>query len=231
MVMNDDERKLTAYHEAGHAVVGRLVPDHDPVYKVSIIPRGRALGVTMFLPEEDRYSNSRQRINSMIAALFGGRVAEEEIFGEEAVTTGASNDIERATALARSMVTKWGLSNKMGPLAYAEEENEVFLGKSSGQQQKSVSDETARTIDTEIRKIIDTQYSRATKLIKDNIDKMHLMADALMKYETIDSGQIDEIMEGKTPSAPESWSDDDPSDTSGGVSATSKENPATTPVS
>ena len=148
MVMNDDERKLTAYHEAGHAIVGRLVPDHDPVYKVSIIPRGRALGVTMFLPEEDRYSNSRQRINSMIAALFGGRVAEEEIFGDEAVTTGASNDIERATALARSMVTKWGLSNKMGPLAYAEEENEVFLGKSSGQQQKSVSDETARTIDT-----------------------------------------------------------------------------------
>ena len=232
MVMNDDERKLTAYHEAGHAVVGRLVPDHDPVYKVSIIPRGRALGVTMFLPEEDRYSNSRQRINSMIAALFGGRVAEEEIFGEEAVTTGASNDIERATALARSMVTKWGLSNKMGPLAYAEEENEVFLGKSSGQQQKSVSDETARTIDTEIRKIIDTQYSRATKLIKDNIDKMHLMADALMKYETIDSGQIDEIMEGKTPSAPESWSDDDDSsNTSGGVTSNTKESPATTPVS
>ena len=232
MVMNDDERKLTAYHEAGHAIVGRLVPDHDPVYKVSIIPRGRALGVTMFLPEEDRYSNSRQRINSMIAALFGGRVAEEEIFGDEAVTTGESNDIERATALARSMVTKWGLSNKMGPLAYAEEENEVFLGKTSGQQQKSVSDETARTIDTEIRKIIDTQYSRATKLIKDNMDKMHLMADALMKYETIDSGQIDEIMDGKTPSAPESWSDDDDSsNTSGGVTSGSKESPATTPAS
>ena len=232
MVMNDDERKLTAYHEAGHAIVGRLVPDHDPVYKVSIIPRGRALGVTMFLPEEDRYSNSRQRINSMIAALFGGRVAEEEIFGDEAVTTGASNDIERATALARSMVTKWGLSNKMGPLAYAEEENEVFLGKTSGQQQKSVSDETARTIDTEIRKIIDTQYSRATKLIKDNMDKMHLMADALMKYETIDSGQIDEIMDGKTPSAPESWSDDDDSsNTSGKVTSRAKENPATTPAS
>ena len=232
MVMNDDERKLTAYHEAGHAIVGRLVPDHDPVYKVSIIPRGRALGVTMFLPEEDRYSNSRQRINSMIAALFGGRVAEEEIFGDEAVTTGASNDIERATALARSMVTKWGLSNKMGPLAYAEEENEVFLGKSSGQQQKSVSDETARTIDTEIRKIIDTQYSRATKLIKDNMDKMHLMADALMKYETIDSGQIDEIMDGKIPSAPESWSDDDDSsNTSGGVTSRSKESPATNPAS
>ena len=178
MVLPSSERKLTAYHEAGHAIVGRLVPDHDPVYKVSIIPRGRALGVTMFLPEEDRYSNSRQRINSMIAALFGGRVAEEEIFGDDAVTTGASKDIERATALARSMVTKWGLSTKMGPLAYAEEENEVFLGKSSAQQQKSVSDETARTIDTEIRQIIDTQYSRATKLIKDKMDKMHLMADA-----------------------------------------------------
>ena len=232
MVMNDDERKLTAYHEAGHAIVGRLVPDHDPVYKVSIIPRGRALGVTMFLPEEDRYSNSKQRINSMIAALFGGRVAEEEIFGEEAVTTGASNDIERATALARSMVTKWGLSDKMGPLAYAEEENEVFLGKTSGQQQKSVSNETARTIDTEIRKIIDTQYSRATKLIKDNLDKMHLMADALMKYETIDTAQIDEIMEGKIPSAPESWSDDDDgSNTSGGVTSNTKESPATNPAS
>ena len=154
MVMNDDERKLTAYHEAGHAIVGRLVPDHDPVYKVSIIPRGRALGVTMFLPEEDRYSNSRQRINSMIAALFGGRVAEEEIFGDDAVTTGASNDIERATALARSMVTKWGLSTKMGPLAYAEEENEVFLGKSSAQQQKSVSDETARKLIQKLGKLL-----------------------------------------------------------------------------
>ena len=204
MVMNDDERKLTAYHEAGHAIVGRLVPDHDPVYKVSIIPRGRALGVTMFLPEEDRYSNSRQRINSMIAALFGGRVAEEEIFGKDAVTTGASNDIERATALARNMVTKWGLSNKMGPLAYAEEEGEVFLGKSVSKQ-KTVSDETAHTIDSEIRKIIDEQYTRAKKLITDNMDKMHVMADALMKWETIDSGQIDEIMEGKEPSPPESW--------------------------
>ena len=212
MVMNDDERKLTAYHEAGHAIVGRLVPDHDPVYKVSIIPRGRALGVTMFLPEEDRYSNSKQRINSMIAALFGGRVAEEEIFGEDAVTTGASNDIERATGLARSMVTKWGLSTKMGPLTYAEEENEVFLGKSVSQQ-KTVSDETAHTIDSEIRNIIDIQYKRATKLIKDNLDKMHIMADALMKYETIDAKQIDEIMEGKIPSAPESWTDDDNSDT------------------
>tara|TARA_B110000444_G_scaffold173052_1_gene161907 strand:- start:11 stop:706 length:696 start_codon:yes stop_codon:yes gene_type:complete len=227
MVMNDDERKLTAYHEAGHAVVGRLVPDHDPVYKVSIIPRGRALGVTMFLPEEDRYSNSKERINSMIAALFGGRVAEEEIFGEDAVTTGASNDIERATGLARSMVTKWGLSAKLGPLAYAEEENEVFLGKSVSQQ-KTVSDKTADTIDSEIRSIIDVQYSRATKLIRDNLDKMHIMADALMKYETIDAKQIDEIMEGKIPSAPESWTDDDNSDMKGGGATTTKESSATT---
>ena len=230
MVMNDDERKLTAYHEAGHAIVGRLVPDHDPVYKVSIIPRGRALGVTMFLPEEDRYSNSRQRINSMIAALFGGRVAEEEIFGKDAVTTGASNDIERATALARNMVTKWGLSNKMGPLAYAEEEGEVFLGKSVSKQ-KTVSDETAHTIDSEIRKIIDEQYTRAKKLIANNMDKMHVMADALMKWETIDSGQIDEIMDGKEPSPPDSWSDDDTPNSDGGVKQSSKSNPVSTPAS
>ena len=230
MVMNDDERKLTAYHEAGHAVVGRLVPDHDPVYKVSIIPRGRALGVTMFLPEEDRYSNSKQRINSMIAALFGGRVAEELIFGADSVTTGASNDIERATGLARNMVTKWGLSNKMGPLTYAEEENEVFLGKSVSQT-KHVSDETAHTIDSEIRKIIDEQYNIATKLIKDNLKKLHVMSDALMKYETIDSKQIDQIMNGKIPSPPESWSDDDSSDSSGGESKSPKANPAENPAS
>jgi cell division protease FtsH len=231
MVMNDDEKKLTAYHEAGHAVVGRLVPDHDPVYKVSIIPRGRALGVTMFLPEEDRYSNSRQRINSMIAALFGGRVAEELIFGDDAVTTGASNDIERATDLARNMVTKWGLSEKMGPLAYSEQEQEVFLGKSASQTSKNMSNETASSIDSEIRKIIDSQYERATKLIKDNLDKMHLMADALMKYETIDVEQIDQIMEGKVPDAPESWSDDD-NDSSGRTNNVApKDNPSTSPAS
>ena len=230
MVMNDDERKLTAYHEAGHAVVGRLVPDHDPVYKVSIIPRGRALGVTMFLPEEDRYSNSKQRINSMIAALFGGRVAEELIFGADSVTTGASNDIERATSLARNMVTKWGLSNKMGPLTYAEEENEVFLGKSVSQT-KHVSDETANTIDSEIRKIIDEQYNIAAKLIRNNLKKLHAMSDALMKYETIDSKQIDQIMDGKIPSPPESWSDDDSSDSSGGESKSPKASPAENPAS
>ena len=231
MVMNDDEKKLTAYHESGHAVVGRLVPNHDPVYKVSIIPRGRALGVTMFLPEEDRYSNSRQRITSMIAALFGGRVAEEEIFGTDAVTTGASNDIERATDLARNMVTKWGLSEKMGPLAYHEEENEVFLGKSVTQQ-KSVSDETAHAIDSEIKRIIDVEYKRATKLVKDNIKKLHTMAEALMKYETIDAKQIDEIMAGKKPGAPENWSDDDTSGKSGTTPSTkTKGDTAPNPVS
>ena len=232
MVMNEDEKKLTAYHESGHAIVGRLVPNHDPVYKVSIIPRGRALGVTMFLPEEDRYSNSKQRIQSMIAALFGGRVAEEEIYGADAVTTGASNDIERATDLARNMVTKWGLSDKMGPLAYNEEQNEVFLGKSVSQQ-KSVSDETAYAIDSEIKKIIDIEYKRAAKLVKDNLKKLHTMAEALMKYETIDAKQIDEIMAGKKPGAPESWSDDD--DTSGesgeGMSPKTKGDTAPSPAS
>jgi len=231
MVMNDDEKKLTAYHEAGHAIVGRLVPDHDPVYKVSIIPRGRALGVTMFLPEEDRYSNSRQRINSMIAALFGGRVAEEVIFGDDAVTTGASNDIERATDLARNMVTKWGLSDKMGPLAYGEEQQEVFLGKSASQNNKNISNETASSIDSEIRKIIDKQYSRATKLINDNLDKMHLMADALMKYETIDVEQIDQIMDGKVPDAPDSWSDDDNSSSGQSSDVASKSSPSASPAS
>jgi cell division protease FtsH len=231
MVMNDDEKKLTAYHEAGHAVVGRLVPDHDPVYKVSIIPRGRALGVTMFLPEEDRYSNSRQRINSMIAALFGGRVAEELIFGDDAVTTGASNDIERATDLARNMVTKWGLSEKMGPLAYSEEQQEVFLGKSASQTNKNMSNETASSIDSEIRKIIDNQYEIATKLINDNLDKMHLMADALMKYETIDVEQIDQIMDGKVPDAPDSWSDDDNDSSGKPTNVPQKDNPSTSPAS
>tara|TARA_Y100000389_G_scaffold43714_1_gene38399 strand:- start:978 stop:2888 length:1911 start_codon:yes stop_codon:yes gene_type:complete len=231
MVMNDDEKKLTAYHEAGHAIVGRLVPDHDPVYKVSIIPRGRALGVTMFLPEEDRYSNSRQRINSMIAALFGGRVAEELIFGDDAVTTGASNDIERATDLARSMVTKWGLSDKMGPLAYSEEQQEVFLGKSASQTSKNMSNETASSIDSEIRKIIDVQYQRATKLVNDNLDKMHLMADALIKYETIDVEQIDQIMNGKVPDAPDSWTDDDNDPSGKPTNVATKDNPSASPAS
>lgn len=209
MVMSDDEKKLTAYHEAGHAIVGRLMPEHDPVYKVTIIPRGRALGVTMFLPEEDRYSHSKQRLECQISTLFGGRLAEEIIFGPEAVTTGASNDIERATDIARGMVTKWGLSEKMGPLAYSEEDGEVFLGHSVTQR-KTVSDETAHTIDGEVRKIIDTNYDRAKTILTGNLDKLHVMAEALIKYETIDSEQIEDIMEGKVPRAPKDWEDDEP---------------------
>jgi cell division protease FtsH len=208
MIMKEEEKKLTAYHEAGHAIVGRLVPEHDPVYKVSIIPRGRALGVTMFLPEEDRYSYSKQHLESQLSSLFGGRIAEQLIFGDEAVTTGASNDIERATSIARSMVTQWGLSDRMGPLSYSEEEGEVFLGKSYGKQ-KTVSDETAHSIDSEIRTIIDRNYQRAVKILEQNKDKLHAMADALMKYETIDADQIDSIMEGKEPGPPRDWSDDD----------------------
>ncbi len=209
MVMSEDEKKLTAYHEAGHAIVGRLMPEHDPVYKVTIIPRGRALGVTMFLPEEDRYSHSKQRLECQISTLFGGRLAEEIIFGPDAVTTGASNDIERATDIARGMVTKWGLSEKMGPLAYSEEDGEVFLGHSVTQR-KTVSDETAHTIDGEVRKIIDFNYERAKTILIENLDKLHVMAKALIKYETIDSDQIDDIMEGKTPRAPKDWEDDEP---------------------
>ncbi len=208
MIMKDEEKKLTAYHEAGHAIVGRLVPEHDPVYKVSIIPRGRALGVTMFLPEDDRYSYSKRHLESQLSSLFGGRIAEQLIFGTEAVTTGASNDIERATSIARSMVTQWGLSDRMGPLTYSEEEGEVFLGKSYGKQ-KTVSDETAQAIDSEIRAIIDRNYQRALDILTKQEDKLHKMADALMKYETIDAGQIDSIMEGKEPGPPADWSDDE----------------------
>ncbi|ACL72069.1 ATP-dependent zinc metalloprotease FtsH [Thioalkalivibrio sulfidiphilus] len=209
MVMNDAEKKLTAYHEAGHAIVGRLVPEHDPVYKVSIIPRGRALGVTMFLPEEDRYSHSKTRLESQICSLFGGRIAEEIIFGSDKVTTGASNDIERATAIARNMVTKWGLSDRLGPLSYSEDEGEVFLGRQVTQH-KHMSDETAHAIDEEIRRVIDTSYDRAKKILEQNMDKLHVMAEALMKYETIDVEQINDIMEGKTPRPPSEWSDDEP---------------------
>ncbi|MEM7468236.1 MAG: ATP-dependent zinc metalloprotease FtsH [Pseudomonadota bacterium] len=208
MVMGDDEKKLTAYHEAGHAIVGRNVPSHDPVYKVTIIPRGRALGVTMFLPEEDRLSYSRERLESQISSLFGGRIAEELIFGSESVTTGASNDIERVTDIARNMVTRWGLSEKLGPMTYSDDEGEVFLGHSVTQH-KSVSDETAHLIDEEVRLIVDRNYERARSILEDNIDKLHMMADALIRYETIDSNQIDEIMSGNEPSPPQDWSDDD----------------------
>ncbi len=206
MVMSDDEKKLTAYHEAGHAIIGELVPEHDKVHKVTIIPRGRALGVTMFLPEEDRYSHSKTRLESEISTLFGGRLAEEIIFGAEAVTTGASNDIERATEIARNMVTKWGLSEKLGPLTYSEDEGEVFLGRSVTKH-KSVSDETSHAIDEEIRQFIDRNYKRAEKLLSDNMEKLHVMAKALLKYETIDAKQIEEIMAGKIPGPPEDWSD------------------------
>lgn len=202
MVMTEDEKKLTAYHEAGHAIVGLSVPAHDPVYKVSIIPRGRALGVTMFLPEQDRYSYSKQRLESQISSMFGGRVAEELIFGADAVTTGASNDIQRITEIARNMVTKWGLSEKLGPLTYSEDDGEVFLGHSVSRH-KTVSDDTAHAIDKEIRTIIDRNYKRATKILTDNVATLHLMAEALMKYETIDSAQIGDIMAGKPPRAPE----------------------------
>jgi len=207
MVMSEDEKRNTAYHEAGHAIVGRLVPDHDPVYKVSIIPRGRALGVTMFLPEEDRYSHSRRHITSQICSLFGGRIAEEMTLGKEGVTTGASNDIKRATEIARNMVTKWGLSEKMGPLMYDEGDEEVFLGRSATQHAKSVSGETAKNIDEEVRKIIDECYSTAQGLLEENFDRLHIMADALMEYETIDASQIDAIMEGREPPEPADWND------------------------
>ena len=208
LVMSEEEKKLTAYHEAGHAIVGRLVPSHDPVYKVTIIPRGRALGVTMFLPEEDRLSYSKELLESQISSLFGGRIAEELIFDASKVTTGASNDIERATQLARSMVSKWGLSEKLGPLTYSEEDGEVFLGRSVTQH-KAISDETAHAIDEEIRNIIDKNYKRSEKILKKNIDKLHLMADALIKYETIDQAQIDDIMKGKVPRPPSDWDDSD----------------------
>ncbi|GIR92989.1 MAG: ATP-dependent zinc metalloprotease FtsH [Thiotrichaceae bacterium] len=208
MVMSDDEKRLTAYHESGHAIVGRLVPEHDPVHKVTIIPRGRALGVTMFLPEDDRYSNSKQRLESQICTLYGGRIAEQMIYGDDKVTTGASNDIERATELAKNMVTKWGLSKKMGPLSYSEDEGEVFLGRSVTNQ-KRMSDDTAKHIDDEVRSIVDSAYSKAAKILKDNIDKMHTMSEALMMYETIDKDQIDDIMSGIKPRPPKDWDDKD----------------------
>ena len=220
MVMSEKEKLNTAYHEAGHAIVGRLMPEHDPVYKVSIIPRGRALGVTMFLPEEDRYSHTRRHIISQVTSLFGGRVAEEMTLGKEGITTGASNDIQRATEIARNMVTKWGLSDTMGPLLYDEGGEEVFLGRSAGQPSKAMSDETARAIDKEVRSIIDECYESARGLLEEHRSKMDMMAEALMQFETIDAGQIDEIMEGRKPSPPADWTDG-PSDSPSGPEASS----------
>ena len=206
MVMNEKEKEMTAYHEAGHAIVGRIVPNHDPVYKVSIIPRGRALGVTMFLPEEDKYSNSKQQLESQISTLYGGRIAEELIYGADAVTTGASNDIQRATEIAHNMVTKWGLSDNMGPMSYGEDEGEVFLGRSVTQH-KAVSDLTAKKIDEDVRTLINRNYKRAEDILNEHNDKLHAMTKLLMKYETIDSDQIDAIMEGREPGAPKDWTD------------------------
>ncbi len=204
MVMSEAEKRMTAYHEAGHAIVGMTVPEHDPVYKVTIIPRGRALGVTQFLPEQDRYSFSKRRLESAIATLFGGRIAEELIFGPESVTTGAANDIERATELARNMVTKWGLSDRLGPLTYSEESGEVFLGRSVTQH-KQVSDVTAHAIDEEVRRVIEGNYQRARQILTSALDKLHLMADALMKYETINEEQLKDVMAGKAPKPPDGW--------------------------
>ncbi|WP_073172237.1 ATP-dependent zinc metalloprotease FtsH [Pseudomonas asturiensis] len=204
MVMSEKEKQNTAYHEAGHAIVGRLVPEHDPVYKVSIIPRGRALGVTMFLPEEDRYSLSKRALISQICSLYGGRIAEEMTLGFDGVTTGASNDIMRASQLARNMVTKWGLSEKLGPLMYSEDEDSGYLGR-GGSQNSNFSGETAKLIDSEVRSIIDLCYGTAKQLLTDNRDKLDAMADALMKYETIDADQIDDIMSGRPPREPRDW--------------------------
>ncbi|MGR5304006.1 ATP-dependent zinc metalloprotease FtsH [Vibrio mediterranei] len=207
MVLSEETKESTAYHEAGHAIVGRLVPEHDPVYKVSIIPRGRALGVTMYLPEQDRVSMSRQHLESMISSLYGGRLAEELIYGKDKVSTGASNDIERATDIARKMVTQWGFSEKLGPLLYAEDEGEVFLGRSVTQT-KHISGETAKLIDEEVRLIIDRNYDRAKRILEENMDIMHSMKDALVKYETIDAGQIDDLMERKDDiREPAGWGD------------------------
>ena len=222
MVMSEKEKLNTAYHEAGHAIVGRLMPEHDPVYKVSIIPRGRALGVTMFLPEEDRYSHSRRHIISQITSLFGGRVAEEMTLGHDGITTGASNDIQRATEIARNMVTKWGLSEAMGPLMYDEGGEEVFLGRSAGQPSKAMSDETARAIDKEVRKIIDECYQKATNILEEHRSKLDSMAEALMHYETIDAEQISDIMEGRDPRPPAGWSDSGDSKPGGGQPAASE---------
>ena len=227
MVMSDKEKNLTAYHEAGHAIVGRNVPDHDPVYKVSIIPRGRALGVTMFLPEQDRYSQSKQALESQLASLFGGRVAEELTFGKEFVTTGASNDIERATEIARSMVTRWGLSEKLGPLTYGEADEEVFLGRSVTQH-KTVSDDTAKVIDDEVRMVIETAYQRATKILQEQRDILDIMATALLRYETIDASMIDQIMDGKEPDPPADW--DDTSPQADDDSSSGEDQPAEDPV-
>ena len=231
MVMKESEKEMTAYHEAGHAIIGRLVPDHDPVYKVSIIPRGRALGVTMYLPEQDRWSHSKQHLESMISSLYGGRLAEELIYGAEKVSTGASNDIERATEIARKMVTQWGMSERLGPMLYAEEDGEVFLGRSMAKA-KHMSDDTARVIDAEVKQVIDRNYARSKQILLDNMDVLHSMKDALMKYETIDAKQIDDLMARREVRAPSNWHDEhgDPPQGGSTVAAETKSADEAAPV-
>ena len=202
MIMSEKEKRNTAYHEAGHAIVGYSMPEHDMLYKITVVPRGRALGVTMFLPEEDRYSHTRTSLESQICSLYGGRIAEELINGNEGITTGAANDIERATQLARNMVTKWGLSENLGPLKYDENEEQVFLGMSAGTHQLSVSEETAKRIDEEVRLIIDRCYQRAKETLEENRDKLEVMAEALIEYETLSPDQVNDIMAGGKPRAP-----------------------------
>ncbi|HDX8427992.1 MULTISPECIES: ATP-dependent zinc metalloprotease FtsH [Aeromonas] len=225
MVMKESEKEMTAYHEAGHAIIGRLVPDHDPVYKVSIIPRGRALGVTMYLPEQDRWSHSKQHLESMISSLYGGRLAEELIYGAEKVSTGASNDIERATDIARKMVTQWGMSERLGPMLYAEEDGEVFLGRSMAKA-KHMSDDTARVIDAEVKQVIDRNYARSKQILLDNMDVLHSMKDALMKYETIDAKQIDDLMARREVRAPSNWHDEHGDTPQGGSTVAADAKPA-----
>jgi cell division protease FtsH len=215
MVMSEAEKEMTAYHEAGHAIVGCLVPEHDPVHKVTIIPRGRALGVTFFLPVADAISQSRRKLESQISVAYGGRLAEQLIFGRDNVSTGASQDIKYATSIARNMVTQWGFSDKLGPLLYAEEDNEVFLGRSMGKS-KAMSDETATVIDAEIKSFIDKNYARAESLLTDNMDILHAMKDALMKYETIDSLQIDDLMNRREVRLPAEWQKDEKLDDNDG---------------
>ena len=211
MILSEEQKRITAYHEAGHAIVGRLCPTHDPVYKVTIIPRGRALGVTMFLPEEDTYMQSKEYLLGRIATLFGGRIAESIINGNQGITTGASNDIEVATGIATNMVTKWGFSDALGTIKYGEDEGSPFLGRSVSNPAPIRSDQTSKLIDSEVKAIIDSCYVRAEKLLKENLDKLNVMADALLKYETIDAPQIDDIMAGAVPREPKGWSDDDQS--------------------
>lgn len=231
MVMPEEERRNTAYHEAGHALIGRLLPKCDPVHKVTIIPRGRALGVTMSLPEKDRYSYDKEFMLNQIAMLFGGRIAEEVFMGQ--MTTGASNDFERATQIARDMVTRYGMSDALGPMVYAEQEGEPFLGRSMSKA-SNISEETMQKVDAEVRRIIDEQYSLARKLIEENADKMHAMAKAMLEWETIDMSQLDAIMAGEEPLPPKDWTprvqkspdDSSPPPTSGGASATDSAQPS-----